>query len=330
MDSILLSHGSGGKSQSDLLNNIVFKHIKNPVLDLLEDSARLKIPTNNLAFTTDSYVVKPLFFPGGDIGKLAVSGTVNDLLCAGAKPLYISLGLIIEEGFKLNLLEKIMVSIASEAKSAGVKIVCGDTKVVEHGKCDGIYINTSGIGEIKKPLCPQNIKVGDYIIITGTIGDHGIALLSERENLGLKSKITSDVANLTDIAGLMLKPGSDVHCMRDPTRGGLGGILKEIALKSSLSMEIDESSIPVRPGVNSVCELLGLDPLYIANEGKFVIFCKNPKLLESLKHTKYGKNSSIIGKVTGRKKPGEVILKTKIGGKRFVDLPGGELLPRIC
>lgn len=323
--SILLSHGSGGKLQADLLESIIFKHIKNPVLSLLEDSARL----GKLAFTTDSYVVKPLFFPGGNIGKLAVSGTVNDLLCVGAKPLYISLGLIIEEGFEFDVLEKIIVSAADEAKDAGVKIVCGDTKVVEHGKGDGIYINTSGIGEIRKPLSPQNIEIGDYVIITGTIGDHGMALMSERENLGLKPKIISDVANLAGIAGIIFKD-SGVHCMRDPTRGGLGGILKEIALKRNISIEIDESAIPVRPEVIGVCELLGIEPLYVANEGKFVIFSKNPKVVDSLKRTKLGKNASFIGRVTGKKKPGEVIMKTKIGGKRFVELPRGELLPRIC
>lgn len=329
MNSILLAHGSGGKLQSDLLEKVILKYIKNPIINLLEDSAYLSVSKSKIAFTTDSYVVNPLFFPGGNIGKLAVCGTVNDLLCIGAKPLYLSLGLIIEEGFDYERFEKIIASIASEAKNAGVKIVCGDTKVVEHGKGDGIYINTAGIGEIKHYFSPQKIEAGDFIIVTGNIGDHGIALLSERQKLKFKTPIISDVANLTGIADILFKT-SGIHCMRDPTRGGLGGILKEIALKSNIEMEINENSIPINPGVNSICEILGIDPLYLANEGKFVIFSKEEKVVSLLRRTKLGKNTAVIGKVVKKKQKGEVILLTKTGGKRIIDIPRGELLPRIC
>ncbi|MDI6840199.1 MAG: hydrogenase expression/formation protein HypE [bacterium] len=325
MDSVLLAHGSGGKLQSELLNDLILKYFKNSTLKLLEDSARL---TGKIAFTTDSYVVKPIFFKGGNIGKLAVAGTVNDLLCVGAIPLYISIALIIEEGFKLADLERIIDSSAKEASQSHVEIVCGDIKVVEHGKGDGIYINTSGIGKIEHPLSPKNICVGDIVMITGTIGDHGIALLSEREGMELDVPILSDASNLLSVANILFKsPG--IHCIRDPTRGGLGGILKEVAIAANLGIEIDEESIPIRSEVRATCELLGLDPLYIANEGKFVIFDESDKVLDKVKKDSKAKDAAVIGKVV-RDYPGDVILHTKIGGKRLIELPRGELLPRIC
>lgn len=325
MDNILLAHGSGGKLQADLLSRVILKHFQNPVLKQLEDSARLQ---DKIAFTTDSYVVKPIFFKGGDIGKLAISGTVNDLLCVGAQPLYISIGMIIEEGLEIKDLEKIVMSAKKEAEEAGVEIVCGDLKVVEKGKADSLYVNTSGIGKIKKPLTPRNIKPGDAVIVTGTIGDHGIAILSQREGIDFDVPIESDCSNLISIANLLFQD-KGTRCLRDPTRGGLGGVLKEIALTINLGMEIEEARIPVKPEVKAACELLGLDPLYVANEGKFVVFTENPDVLDKIKQDTKGKDAAVIGRVVSDA-PGQVILHTTIGGRRLVDLPRGELLPRIC
>lgn len=331
MDNILLAHGSGGKLQSELIENIILKYFNHPVLGLLEDSAVLK---ERLAFTTDGYVVKPIFFSGGDIGKLAVSGTVNDILCSGARPCYVSLSLIIEEGFSIEKLETLLDSARSEAKRAGVEIVCGDIKVVEKTKADEIFIVTSGIGFIEddQPLSVKRITPGDKIIVSGTIGDHGISILSKREGLEFDSRLISDCTSLCSMVKSMLNPPGRIHCLRDATRGGLGGILAEIARSSDLGIEIKEEKIPVKEEVRAACELLGLDPLYVANEGKmaaFVLAKDAEEVLKSMKKDKNGKEAEVIGEVTNSH-PGICLLITKIGGKRIIDSPRGELLPRIC
>lgn len=328
---ILLAHGSGGKLQGELIENVILKYFNNPVLRLLEDSAVLK---EKIAFTTDSYVVKPVFFPGGDIGKLAVSGTVNDILCSGARAAYISLSLIIEEGFPVDRLELILGSARSEAKRAGVEVVCGDIKVVEKAKADEIFINTSGIGFIEdaQALSINKIKSGDKIIVSGTIGEHGISILSKREGLEFGTRLISDCTSLCSLVKSILTPFGRVRCLRDPTRGGLGGILAEIARSSNLGIEIKEEKIPIKDGVRAACELFGLDPLYIANEGKMVAFVQREnakEVLKAMKKDKNGKDAEVIGEVTNSH-PGICLLITKIGGKRIIDLPRGELLPRIC
>lgn len=331
MDSILLAHGSGGRLQGELIENIILKYFKNPVLGLLEDSAVLK---EKMIFTTDGYVVKPIFFPGGDIGKLAVSGTVNDLLCSGGRPLYISLALIIEEGFSIERLEAILNSARAEAEKAGVEVVCGDIKVVDKGKADEIFITTSGVGCIEEgqALSVRRIEPGDKIIISGTIGDHGISVLSKREGFEFGTRLISDCSSLCNLVKSILTPIGRVHALRDPTRGGLGGILAEIAKSRNLGMEIEEEKIPIREEVRSACELLGMDPLYIANEGKIAAFVQKEgaeDILKAMKDDADGKDAEIIGEVT-KLHPGISLLVTKIGGKRIIDLPRGELLPRIC
>lgn len=330
-DRILLAHGSGGKLQNELIENTILKYFKNPTLGLLEDSAVLK---EKIAFTTDGYVVKPIFFPGGDIGKLAVSGTVNDLLCSGAKPAYISLSLIIEEGFSVEKLEVILESARAEAERAGVEVVCGDTKVVDKGKVDEIFITTSGIGFIEEgqPLSVKRIEPGDKIIVSGTIGDHGISILSKREGLEFGTRLISDCASLCNLVKSILVPPGKVHALRDPTRGGLGGILAEIAKSSNLGIEIEEEKIPLKDEVRAACELLGLDPLFIANEGKIIAFAQKEDaevILKAMKKDVSGRDAQIIGEVT-KLHPGRSLLITRIGGKRIIDLPRGELLPRIC
>jgi len=298
------------------------------VLRKLEDSAVLE----KLAFTTDSYVIKPIFFPGGNIGKLAVTGTINDLLASGAVPKYLSLSLIIEEGFEFEKLEKVLESARTEANLASVEIVTGDTKVVGHGELDEIFVNTAGIGIIEgESFSISKIKPGDKIIVTGTIGEHGLCVLATRKGLELDTNLVSDCAALTGV-GKIARESNCVHYMRDPTRGGLGGILAEIAIESNFGIEIYEEKIPIKEEVRGIAEILGIDPLYSANEGKFVIFVENNKaetLLEKIKTDRYGKDAEIIGEVV-HDHPGKCLLITRIGGKRLVDLPPGELLPRIC
>ncbi len=331
MKEILLAHGSGGKLQSELIENVILKYFDNPVLGLLEDSAVVK---ERIAFTTDSFVVKPIFFPGGDIGKLAIAGTVNDILCSGARAAYISFSLIIEEGFPIDKLKDILNSARTEARKASVKVVCGDVKVVEKGKADGIFITTSGIGFIKGSEAPaaKRIGAGDQIIVSGTIGEHGICILSKREGLQLDSSLISDCASLTNLVESMLIPPGRIHCLRDPTRGGLGGILAEIAKSAGIGIEIKEEKIPVKDAVKGACELLGLDPLYVANEGKIAAFVRKEDtedVLKAMKKDEHGKDAEVIGEVIDLH-PGVCLLITKIGGKRIIDLPRGELLPRIC
>ncbi len=330
---ILLSHGSGGRLTRELIEKKLLPQFKNPILEKLDDSASLEIK-GKIAFTTDSYVVKPIFFPGGDIGKLSVSGTINDLAMLGAEPLYLSLSLIIEEGLELEKLEKILTSIKETAEEAGVKIVTGDTKVVRKEEADEIFINTSGIGTIPEDvnISGSNTKPGDLIILSGYIGEHGIAVMSQREGISFSGDIKSDVAPLNSLVKDMLKASKNIHSMRDPTRGGLGTALNEIAKSSKVGIEIYEEKIPVREEVLGACEMLGIDPLYVANEGKLIATAPKEdaeKILEAMRKNPKGKNSQIIGRATEENK-GKVIMITKIGSRRIIHTPAGELLPRIC
>jgi len=309
-------------------------NFNNPYLERLDDGAVLNIEGLKLAYTTDSYTVDPLFFKGGNIGELAVYGTVNDLAMCGATPLYLSCSFIIEEGFSLSLLEKIVLSMREASVVARVDIVTGDTKVVNRGAADKIFINTSGVGMVKKGvnISGSNAKVGDVIMINGPIGSHGIAVLSEREGLKFETDIKSDTAPLSSLVSDMLEVNKDIHVLRDPTRGGLSTTLNEIALFSKVDIEINEGDIPIQEEVRAACEILGYDPLYLANEGKLVAFIPSeiaPDMLKKMKENKYGKESRIIGRVV-KKSEGKVYLNTGIGGKRIVDMLTGEQLPRIC
>ena len=333
-DKILLSHGSGGKLSYNLTKDLFLTNFDNPYLKKLDDGAILNINGLKLAYTTDSYTVDPLFFKGGNIGELAVNGTVNDLSMCGAEPLYLSCGFILEEGIALSLLRRIVESMKKAANIAKVNIVTGDTKVVNKGAVDKIFINTSGIGVIKNgiDISGSNAQIGDLIIINGTIGDHGITVLSEREGLKFETTIKSDTAPLSSLVNDMLNVSKDIHVLRDPTRGGLSTTLNEIALSSKVTIEIDEENIPIQEGVRAACEILGYDPLYLANEGKLVAFVSpevSLEVLEKMKKNKYGKESKIIGRVI-KKSEGKVYLNTGIGGKRIVDMLTGEQLPRIC
>ena len=333
-EKILLSHGSGGKLSYNLIKELFLANFNNIYLKKLDDGALLNIGSLNLAYSTDSYTVDPLFFNGGNIGELAVYGTVNDLAMCGATPLYLSCSFIIEEGILLSLLKKIVLSMKEASAIAKVDIVTGDTKVVNKGAADKIFINTTGIGIVEEGvnISGSNARVGDIIIINGPIGNHGIAVLSEREGLKFETDINSDAAPLSSLVADMLEISKDIHVLRDPTRGGLSTTLNEIALSSNVEIEIDEENIPVQEGVRAACEILGYDPLYMANEGKLVAFVSPevaPEVLKKMRRNKYGKESKIIGRVT-KKSEGKVYLRTTIGGKRIVDMLTGEQLPRIC
>ncbi|MEW6001353.1 MAG: hydrogenase expression/formation protein HypE [Nitrospirota bacterium] len=332
MEKILLGHGSGGKLMYQLIREYFVPEFE---LKSLNDSAVLEgINQGKMALTTDSYVVSPIFFPGGNIGELAVYGTVNDLSMVGARPLYMTAGLILEEGFPLEDLKKILTSMSGAAERAGVKIVAGDTKVVNKGKGDGIFINTSGIGIIDEGLdiSPSRVLPSDKIIISGPIGNHGISIMAERNGISFNPPVLSDTAPLNGLVGEMLKITREVHAMRDPTRGGLATSLKEIAVDSGCCIVIEEESIPVPAGVRGACELLGLDPLYVANEGILVSIVKSDvadSLISTMRQHPLGKESRIIGHV--QKAPaGMVLLKTAIGGTRIVEMLSGDQLPRIC
>ncbi len=331
---ILLSHGSGGKLSFNLIKKLFLSNFTNPYLKRLDDGAILNIEGLKLAYTTDSYTVDPLFFKGGNIGELAVYGTVNDLAMCGATPLYLSCSFIIEEGFSLRLLEKIVLSMREASVVARIDIVTGDTKVVNRGAADKIFINTSGVGMVNEGvnISGSNAKVGDLVMINGPIGSHEIAVLSEREGLKFETDIKSDTAPLSSLVADMLKVNKDIHVLRDPTRGGLSTILNEIALSSKVDIEINEDDIPIQEEVRAACEILGYDPLYLANEGKLVAFIPWEIALDiqkKMKENKYGKESKIIGRVV-KKSEGKVYLSTTIGGKRIVDMLTGEQLPRIC
>jgi len=332
MERILLGHGSGGRLMYQLIREHFVPQFE---LKALNDSAVLdRIDPGKLAFTTDSYVVSPVFFPGGNIGELAVYGTVNDLSMVGAKPLYLTAGLILEEGFPLDDLKKILVSMSSAAAQAGVKIVAGDTKVVNKGKGDGIFINTSGIGLIKKgiDISPLKVRPSDKVIISGSVGNHGISIIAERNGISFNPPIISDTAPLNGLVDRMLKKTKEIHAMRDPTRGGLATTLKEIAVDSGYCIFIEEEAIPIPQGVKGACELLGLDPLYVANEGILIAIVKHEvaePLVKIMKKHPLGKETRIIGEV--RESPsGMVLLKTAIGGTRIIDMLSGDQLPRIC
>jgi hydrogenase expression/formation protein HypE len=333
-DKILLAHGSGGKLSHDLIKQIFLPQFRNPFLEPLDDSAKITNQHGSIAFTTDSYVVNPIFFPGGDIGKLAVCGTVNDLSMIGAIPSYLSLSLIVEEGFSIGLLKQIVSSIHETAERAAMSIVTGDTKVVEHGAADQLFINTAGIGWIRPGvnLSGINARSGDKILLSGFLGDHEMAVLSQREGFRFQGELRSDCAPLNDLVGKMLDACPSIRCMRDPTRGGLATTLNEIASMSDVGMVIEEEKVPVRESVRGISELLGLDPLYLANEGKLIAICppnEAERLLEVIKSHPLGRNAEVIGSVTEENRK-RVTLHTLIGGHRILDMLTGGQYPRIC
>lgn len=329
-----LSHGSGGQAMTQLIAQLFHREFDNEWLRQKQDQAIIAIPKANLAVTTDSYVISPLFFPGGDIGALAVHGTINDLAMAGAKPLYLTAAFILEEGFPLPDLQRIVASMGSAARSADVAIICGDTKVVERGKGDGVFINTTGIGVIDEDmsLSKQAVQVGDQLILSGFLGDHGIAILSQRNHLQFAANLQSDSAALHELVATMLQSKAQIKCMRDPTRGGLAAVLNEWATEQQIGFIINEEMIPVRPQVASACELLGLDVLNVANEGKLLAICAaadTDKLLAAMHGHPLGREAAVIGAVVEDERH-LVELKTLMGGRRIIDWLTGEQLPRIC
>ena len=334
-DTVQLSHGSGGRMMNDLISKLFLWAFDNPLLNKKDDQALIEMNGQRLAFSTDSFVVDPLFFPGGNIGELAVNGTVNDVSMSGAKPLFLSTGFIIEEGFSLKELQKIVEAMRDAAKKAGVLIVTGDTKVVNKGKGDKVFINTAGIGIIEHDYAigSSNLKPDDVIILSGTLGDHGMAIMSQREGLTFESPIKSDTAALNGLIDTILQAGGkDIHAMRDPTRGGLAATLNEFAEDSTVSIRIKQDRRPMNDAVAGACEILGLDPLYVANEGKMVVVVARKsaeKVLAAMKHHPFGESSAIIGDVL-QDKPGMVTMQTLIGAWRIVDMLVGEQLPRIC
>jgi hydrogenase expression/formation protein HypE len=333
-DAILLGHGSGGKMSADLLQSVLLPALGNPILNQLDDQAVVEFTGSRLAFTTDSFVVKPLFFPGGDIGTLAVNGTINDLAMGGAKPLFLSLALILEEGLPIAQLRQVVESIRVAAAIAGVTVLTGDTKVVEKGCGDQIFVNTSGIGMVAPGLrlSADRARPGDRVLLSGTIGDHGITILSQREGLEFAGDLASDTTALHSLVAAMLAASSEIRCMRDPTRGGLSSSLNEIAARSRVGIELDEKSIPVRDPVRGACEMLGLDPLYVANEGKLVAIVgpdDAEALLSAMRNHPSGREARIIGTVK-ESRPGMVTMRTRLGTSRIVDLLSGDQLPRIC
>ena len=328
MKRVEIGHGSGGKLTRELIEEVFLKHFNFPELHTLQDATYLP-GLSKIAITTDSYVVQPLFFPGGDIGKLSISGTVNDLTVSGALPRYITVGFIVEEGLPIETLERVVFSMAETARSAGVKIVAGDTKVVEKGKCDGIYINTAGVGEVVRELSPELVKPGDKVIVTGFVGDHGIAISLAREEFEVETPVESDCAPLNSLLTPLFElPG--LRFMRDPTRGGLATVLVELSESSNSGIRVYESEIPVREEVRFICDMLGYDPLYLANEGKAVVVVSEEdteRALQLLRSHPLGQNASVIGEVTSE--PG-VTLVTSIGGLRRLELLEEDPLPRIC
>jgi hydrogenase expression/formation protein HypE len=331
---IVLGHGSGGRLTSDLIQYLFVPLFDNPTLSSLDDQAVLDINGVRLAFTTDSFVVQPLFFPGGDIGSLSVHGTINDLAVSGAQPLYLSAGFILEEGLAMDALGRIVTSMAAACQAANVQLVTGDTKVVNKGSGDGVFINTAGIG-----LVPPDVHIaadlarpGDVVLVSGTVGDHGMAIMSVREGLSFETELVSDSAPLHTLVAAMLEVTRDIHCLRDATRGGVAAVLNELADRSRAGFALDEPAVPVRPAVMAACEMLGMDPLYVANEGKLVAVVPPEHadaVLEAMRRHPLGQDAAIIGQVVDEH-PGKVVARTAIGGRRVVDMPLGEILPRIC
>ena len=333
-DRILLGHGSGGKLSAELLRDVFLPALGNPVLNRLDDQAIVSLDAAKLAITTDSFVVKPLFFRGGDIGSLAVHGTINDLAMGGAEPLWLSAAFILEEGLPIETLRRVVASMHEAAAQAGVPIVTGDTKVVEKGSADSMFINTTGIGRVRDgiSLSASQARPGDVILVSGYLGDHGIAILAEREGLQFETQVTSDSAALHTLVACLLDATREVRCLRDPTRGGLSSTLNEIAAGSQVGMELDETSIPVHEEVRGACEMLGLDPLYVANEGKLVAIVAPfaaPAVLKALQSHPLGKDAAIIGRVLAEH-PRMVVMRTPFGTTRIVDMLAGDQLPRIC
>ncbi len=330
MKKIAIGHGSGGRLTRELIEEIFLKHLRSDELKPLEDAATVELQTRKTAVTTDSYVVRPLFFPGGDIGKLSVYGTVNDLLVSGAVPAYLSLGVILEEGFPVDRLEDILKSIARASAESGVRVVTGDTKVVEKDRCDGVYINTTGMGELIRPMSLSNVSAGDAVIVTGTAGDHGTAIALARHDFGIDSRVESDCASLKDLL-VPLFHAEGLKWMRDPTRGGLATVLAELSRATGLGVEVSEKRIPVREDVRFISDMLGYDPLYLASEGRAVVVAAAESaagILGMLKRHPLGANAAVIGNITGRFRG--VRLKTSIGGERLLEMLDEELLPRIC
>ncbi len=333
---IRMAHGAGGRMMADLIRGIFAAPLDNEILRQMADSAVLQSPTSNprFAISTDAFVVRPLFFPGGDIGSLAVHGTVNDVAMSGARPLWLTVAFILEEGLEMETLERVVRSMAEAAREAGVQVVAGDTKVVERGHGDGIYINTTGVGIVPEgiEIGPDRARPGDVALLSGTIGDHGIAVLSKREGLEFETELLSDSAALNGLVETLLAAAPHTHCLRDPTRGGLSAALNELATTSEVGIEIEEAAVPVRPAVAAACEMLGFDPLTVANEGKLIAFVLSDEAepaLEALQAHPLGREAARIGVVT-EEHAGMVLARTPIGGRRVVDMPLGELLPRIC
>ena len=332
---VILGHGGGGKLSAELVQHLFLPAFGNPTLESLSDSVVLAKISGRPVFSTDSYVVRPLFFPGGSIGDLAVNGTVNDLAMSGARPLYLSAGFIIEEGFSMEELTRVVHAMAMAAKIAGVQIVTGDTKVVDRGHGDGVYINTAGVGELISEefvLSPANIRPGDAIVASGSIGDHGMAIMSVREGLQFDSAIQSDSAPLNELVQFMLESGAAIRAMRDPTRGGVASSLNELAAASHVGLVVQETLLPIQETTQSACELLGMDPMFVANEGKLLAFVAADdadRLVETMRQHPDGKDAAVIGHAT-EKHPGIVVARTVIGGNRVIAMQIGEQLPRIC
>ena len=334
---VLMAHGGGGRLMHQLLEKIFGKAFSNPILDTQHDSAQFTVPLGKLAMTTDSYVVRPLFFPGGDIGSMAVHGTVNDLAMSGARPLYLSCGFIIEEGLPMETLWRVVCSMRDAAKKCGVQIVTGDTKVVDKGTGDGLFINTTGIGVIESHdaglnIAPQNVQPGDVVIVSGDLGRHGMAIMAVREGLQFESAIESDSAPVHEPILQLIKAGIEIHCLRDLTRGGLASALNEIAGAAGVKIAVEEKLIPVREDVHAACEMLGLDPLHVANEGRFAAFVAakdTERALKILRNHNVSAGAANIGGVVEKSAP-LVTLKSAIGASRILDMPSGEQLPRIC
>ena len=329
-----MTHGSGGRAMAQLIQDLFVRHLDNDLLRQANDQAMFEVPAGRMVMSTDGHVISPLFFPGGDIGSLAIHGTINDVAMSGARPLYLAAGFILEEGFPLADLERVVASMSLAAAKAGVPVITGDTKVVEKGKGDGIFITTTGIG-----LVPEGVNIsgdrarpGDAILVSGTMGDHGVAIMSSRANLEFETSIESDSAALHGLVADMVAAVPGIHCLRDPTRGGLATTLNELAQQSAVGMNLREEEIPVNPQVSAACELLGLDPLYVANEGKLVCICKQrhaAQLLQVMRAHALGKKAAIIGEVI-EERHGFVRMETSFGGSRVVDWLAGEQLPRIC
>ncbi len=331
---IQLAHGAGGKLSNDLIDTLFLPRFSNKTLDALEDQAVLDFPSGRLSFSTDTFVVDPIFFPGGNIGELAINGTVNDVAMCGAKPLFLSVGFILEEGLPMETLHRILISMEAAAKQANVTIVTGDTKVVNRGSCDKIFINTTGIGIVKPDIeiSSSKLNAGDKIIVSGTLADHGMAVMTSREGLSFQSRVKSDTAPLNGLIRSMLKVSNNIHALRDPTRGGAATTLNEFARSSNMGILLDENTLPVKPDVKGACEVLGIDPLYVANEGKLIASVAEEdaeSILKTMRDHPFGKDAVIIGEVV-KENPGIVAMTTKLGAKRIIDMPIGEQLPRIC